>query len=397
MPKVNHEILVWARETANLTPEDAAKGLEINDSRGITALDRLNLLESGEVEPSRPMLLKMTKLYRRPLLVFYMSKPPRKGDRGQDFRTLPEDYSLQDDALVDALIRNIVARQGIVRSVMEDDEDVEPVGFVNSMTQSDGEGVVLAYIKHILQMDHTEFYAESNTNKAFTLLRNKAESAGFIVLLIGDLGSHHTKIEPSVFRGFALADKIAPFIIINDHDSHAAWSFTLIHELTHIVLGQSGISGGWAGKRLEQFCNDVASDFLLPPEEIRALAIDPNLPLEEQEAMVTEFARDRNLSSSMVAYKLYRYGTLDRGTWGQMAQDFRDRWLQSREKKQEEEQDKSGSGPSYYVVRGQRIGKTFINFIDRMIASGSLTTTKAGAILGVKPKNVHALIETMRG
>ena len=395
MPKVNPDILVWARETSNLTAEEAVKGLGISDIRGVSALERLQQLEEGKAEPSRPMLLKMVKLYRRPLLVFYMSKPPRKGNRGQDFRTLPDDYSPHDDALIDVLIRNILARQGIVRALIEEDEDTETLGFVGSITISDGISKALTSIKKILGMDHMDFYAASNTNKAFTLLRDKAEGLGIIVLLIGDLGSYHTKIKPEIFRGFALADKIAPFIIINDHDSHAAWSFTLIHELTHILLGQSGISGGWAGKKLEQFCNDVASEFLLPKEEIEDLRIDETLSLEEQENLITQFAKTRNLSSSMVAYKLFRYDVLERGTWLQINQDFRERWMQSQEKRQEELLEKDG-GPSYYIIRRHRVGNALINFIDRMIASGALTTSKAGKILGVKPKNVQSLIDTVR-
>jgi hypothetical protein len=37
---------------------------------------------------------------------------------------------------------------------------------------------------------------------------------------------------PGVFRGFAPADDLAPFIVINDNDP--AHSFTLLHELVHI-------------------------------------------------------------------------------------------------------------------------------------------------------------------
>jgi len=78
--------------------------------------------------PSRPLLVKMAKQYRRPLLVFYMSKPPRKGDRGSDFRTLPEDYSTVENALLDALIRDVAARQSMVRATLEEQEEARQIG-----------------------------------------------------------------------------------------------------------------------------------------------------------------------------------------------------------------------------------------------------------------------------
>ena len=104
MPKVNPEILVWARETAGLSREEAVGKLGIRDAQGVKAVDRLASLESGETDPTRPTLVKMAKQYRRPLLTFYLSKPPRKGDRGADFRTLTNQPSPIVNALLDTLI-----------------------------------------------------------------------------------------------------------------------------------------------------------------------------------------------------------------------------------------------------------------------------------------------------
>jgi transcriptional regulator with XRE-family HTH domain len=71
MPRVNPEILSWARETAGLSRGEAVEKLGINDARGVAAVDRLAAIESGAAEPSRPLLLKMARHYRRPLVTFY--------------------------------------------------------------------------------------------------------------------------------------------------------------------------------------------------------------------------------------------------------------------------------------------------------------------------------------
>ena len=44
MPKVNPEILIWAREAAGLSRADAARKLQIRDARGVKAADRLAAL-----------------------------------------------------------------------------------------------------------------------------------------------------------------------------------------------------------------------------------------------------------------------------------------------------------------------------------------------------------------
>ena len=121
MPTVNPRILTWARETAGFSLEEAAEKLHLRDARGVSAVDRLSKLELGETAPTRRQLLNMSSQYHRPLLTFYMSAPPRQGNRGQDFRTLPEDYSVQANTFLDALIRDVSARQSMVRSVLEDE------------------------------------------------------------------------------------------------------------------------------------------------------------------------------------------------------------------------------------------------------------------------------------
>ena len=123
MPRVNPEVLRWARETAGLTPAAAVEKLRLLSARGKSAIERLAALEAGEDEPTRPMLVKMARQYRRPLLTFYMSAPPLRGDRGQDFRTLPDSHSEAEDALLDVLIRDICARQSMIRAVLEDEEE----------------------------------------------------------------------------------------------------------------------------------------------------------------------------------------------------------------------------------------------------------------------------------
>ena len=119
------------------------------------------------------------------------------------------------------------------------------------------------------------FARPRNPEAALRLLRSHAEQAGVFVLVLGDLGSYHTELNVEVFRGFALADEFAPFVVINPRDSAVARCFTLLHELVHLWLGEPGISGGDPLDPVEVFCNKVASNFLLPDEEL-ATALDLN-------------------------------------------------------------------------------------------------------------------------
>jgi Zn-dependent peptidase ImmA (M78 family) len=395
LPKVNPDILRWARETAGLEPTEAIQKLGIGDARGVSAVDRLAALESGDVEPSRPLLLRMSQHYRRPLLTFYLPERPRASERGHDFRTLPPDHSRRDDALVDTLIRNIRARQEMVRALLEAEDEAVQLPFVASKNMRDGAARVVDSIVQTLRFDLDQFRfgmrADRSAPKGFAYLRERAESAGVFVLLIGNLGSHHSTLDVELFRGFALADPVAPFVVINDQDSERAWSFTLLHELAHIWLGATGISGANPASQVEQFCNDVAGKVLLPDAEIHAARAVSAMEVEEAAQFIETFANSRNVSRAMVAYKLFRAGIIGRDKWAQLHSLFRQQWLRSRQAARERNRD-SESGPSYYVVRRHRLGERILDLSRRMVAEGALAPSKAARILGVRPANVYPLL-----
>jgi Zn-dependent peptidase ImmA (M78 family)/DNA-binding XRE family transcriptional regulator len=382
VPHVNSGILVWARESAGLDPDEAARKLGIKEGT-------LRTLESGEAAPSRAQLVKMAACYRRPLVSFYLPAPPPIAPRGEDFRTLPpvssdDEERTRQEAVLDTLLRSIIARQGLLRSAIEDEEERAPLPFVGSITTDAGVDAVVASIQRSLGFTAADYRRAPSVNEAFRLLRRAVERAGVFVLLLSDLGSHHTALDLATFRGFALADPIAPFVVINDQDSHAAWSFTLLHELAHVWLGYTGVSNTALSRTVERFCNQVAAEFLVPADEFRRVAVGPSTAPGELAERVTEFARARKVSRSMVAVGLFLKGKISADQLRDLTSTFRAEWAALPAKR-------TSSGPDYWVLRRQRLGEALIELTTRLMEAGALTTAKAGRVLGVKPHQVQRL------
>lgn len=400
MPAVNPKLLQWARETAGLTLEDAAAGLKLNEARGVPGSDRLVALEAGDTPPSRPMLLKMASLYRRPLLAFYLPAPPPTGERGHDFRSLPPEHSRRDDALVDTLIRDVRARQSMVRALLEAEDEAKPLTFVGSMSRGDGVEAVLASIVKTLGLDVARFRngvaGDRTAKRGFPYLRERSEACGIFVLLIGNLGSHHSALDVEAFRGFALADPIAPFVVINDQDAEAAWSFTLLHELAHIWLGETGVSGANPSSAVEQFCNDVAGRFLLSSSEVASEGQLRGASFDAVNQRIGEIAGRWGVSHSLVAYKLLRDGVITRDMWNRLSTFYRQQWRANRQADRDRNREREG-GPSYYVVRRHKLGSRLVSLAGRMLADGALSPSKAARIMGVKPGSVFSLVDADNG
>ena len=391
MPRVNPEILVWARETAGLTQEAAARKLGFQDSARSSATEKLAAIEYGQREPSRPQLLKLASQYRRPLLTFYLSKRPAQVGLGVDFRTLAKDRLPHDEGLLDALVRDIRARQSLVRSVLEDEEEEEVLPFIGSHRIEDGPEAVLGSLQAQLGFDFGQYRAQPTASAAFHLLRSKAEGSGIFVLLKGDLGNYLSAIETTVFRGFSIADNVAPFIVINDQDTRPAWSFTLLHETVHLFLGQTGVSGEYEENEVERFCDDVAGECLLPTSALSLLALEDRSDLEAASARISYLANEFKVSHTMVAYRAFRSLLIDRETYTQLRTFFRQEWRAQRENTRARARELE-TGPNYYTVRRHRLGGRIVNLVDRMMAADALSTSRAARILGVTPRQVRPLL-----
>lgn len=279
---------------------------------------------------------------------------------------------------------------------MLEDAESETLDFIGSATTAMPVTTLAGRMAKRLQFSLREFRAERTAEAAFAYLRRTIEESGVFVLLLGNLGSHHTNIPLGIFRGFAISDPIAPLVVINDQDAKAAWAFTAMHELAHLWLGDTGVSGLEASGSREQYCSDVAGEVLLPTSE---LALIPKaMALDTAVAVISDFAKVRNVSRAMVAYRLLRVGIINKRLWMELSEYFLEEWLEFKQR-QADKQRAAESGPNYYVVRRHRVGAALLGLVRRSLHEGSITYTKASKVLGVKPRNVDPLLYAgvMRG
>ncbi len=392
MPLLNPQILVWARETAGYDLPAAAKKLQLTHSKNASPKEKLAAYENGEKMPSRSMLLKMSKQYRRPLLTFYLKTPPALADRGEDFRTLPVAIEPSQNAIVDALVRNVRARQQIVREALISEGDQSSLDFVGSYRLDQGVSRLVNEIKDRAGIDIQVYRSKRTQEDGFKYLRDCVECLGIFSILAGNLGSHHTNLSTEVFRGFAIADSFAPFVVINDQDAKTAWPVTLLHEVAHIWLGATGISGNSHERQVEKFCNNVASEILLPEDELYSTF--PFIELEDFASAVQaidDFANAIKASPRLVAYRLLKRTAISMQMFNDLGDHFFERWKSAKARQKLKAKENTG-GPSYYVLKRMRVGSALIYASERLLRSGELSTTQAATVLGVRALKVGNLL-----
>ena len=260
----------------------------------------------------------MAKAYRRPLLVFYLVRPPKTGDRG---RISNPSWRLR--ATVQPVPRRIATRH----SRAAEHHQV-------SARRLRGRKTTLHRICHsqrssartgrtdyqATQIRLEELSRQATIEEAFAICASEWRRAA----------SRSPSWEPGnpphehlgrTFRGFALADDIAPLVVVNDNDAASAWSFTTLHEVAHLWLGATGVSGWAAGLPIERYCSDVAADILLPPRELDEFSRIGPLTLDRLAERVSQFATAQH-QPAMVAYRVFRAGTITEKTWEDLNEKF---------------------------------------------------------------------------
>ena len=360
---VHPELLRWARKRAGYSVEALAG-----------RFPKLESWELGEVHPTLKQLEAFAKATRTPLGFLFLSEPPVERVPIPDFRTVANvhlDHPSPD--LLDT-IHLCQQRQDWYRDFARSMRHRE-LTFVGSARLEDDIVEVASRMRHALGIDLEERRRLSTWIEALRRFIEQADALGVLVMVSGVVGSNNRRrLDPQEFRGFALADPLAPLIFINGADTKAAQMFSLAHELAHLWLGQSAISDaearGTPDQAIEHWCNQAAAELLVPLEALRdALDRRQNLHLE-----LNRLARHFKVSTLVILRRIHDAGGLNREElW--TAYDAELARLRALPK---------GSGGDFYLTLGARVSKRFARALVVSALEGRTAFTETFRMLGLK-------------
>ena len=387
---VNSEILRWARKQANFSISQAALSAKIHDlkSSNISAEDRLTAWENekGSERPTLNELKSIAKAYRRPLLTFFLSEPPKPSSKLDDFRTFGDHPITESTPEFSAFMRRIEVLQQEVRDILVE-EGAPPLAFIGSASTKATPQEIAQSIRDVLKFPFNTQAAIKNKDSLFNSLRNKAEDAGIFILKAADLGSHHSRISVKEFRGLTISDNYAPFIVVNPNDALSALLFTLVHEFAHLWLGDSGISNDdilsiSPIKRQEReiICNQVSAEFLVPKYKLlEEFASRERWNLRDAIDYLSDIFK---VSSLVIGRRLFELDKMDEETYWQLYEESKQLWADYRSSLSESE-----GGPGYFTNTKSKLGNKLLKTIIGAAYDGRLPYTDASRMLNIKVNN----------
>lgn len=358
-------VLRWAAQRARLADDDLA-----------ARFSKWPLWLNGKAQPTLKQLEDFARLTHTAFGYFFLPEPPALALPVPDFRTLRDEALAEPSSeLLDTLYL-CQQRQDWFRDHARM-HGFAALPFVGSASVQEAPEAVAQRIRETLDLSSEARRQSPTWTDALRQLIANAEDAGVMVMASSVVGSNsHRRLDVGEFRGFALADALAPLVFLNGADSKAAQMFTLAHELTHLWLGATGVSDTQAGQvpeqQTERWCNQVAAELLMPLEQLRA-AHQRNAPIPVE---IQRLARDFKVSTLVALRRLFDAGYITRAALWQHYRDEQERLRTLKER--------SSPGGDFYRSLGARTSKRFARAIVSSTLEGLTSFPDAFRMLGMR-------------
>lgn len=374
---VQATVLRWARETANLSIADVAKRLKKPE-------ELIDAWEAGDEAPTYPQLESLAyELYKRPLALFFLPKPPEEPRAQTEFRSLPTDDLLALNRDTIFLIRKARAFRFALEELYGARTPADrPIWKEIALSEVRAAAPQAKAVRAFLGITLEQQKAWPSADYALKEWRRAIETCGVFVF------KHSFKQRD--ISGFCLVDAELPLIMINNSTTKTRQIFSLLHELAHVLFKRSGISV-FDDERLEalpphdraieKFCNAVAAETLVPLQDFRVQIAQWQVePKAATDAQFGELADRYNVSRAVILRRLLDENRVSRQFYQRKTAEW-----------DAQQTEAGGSGGNYYATQGAYLSDTFVREVFSRYSKKLLSKGEAADLIGVAPKNLAKL------
>jgi Zn-dependent peptidase ImmA (M78 family)/transcriptional regulator with XRE-family HTH domain len=385
---VNRRVVRWARERRGFTKDALANKLKVS-------VQQVTQWEAGPQYPPFGKAQDLASALDIPFGYLFLSVPPIDKPALPDLRRVTPDRLPPSPEFIDLLNDIVVKHDWYVDYAKENGADQLP--FVGGKSVNSPLSRTVSDIQSVIGMKELRKKAKSPSDY-LRLLALSAEESGIIVMRSGVVrGNPHRKLSVIEFRGFAISDKIAPLVFINSKDALVAQIFTLAHELAHIWIGASGISNPDLGHRaaprvpdevIEQYCNDVAAELLVPATEFEAMwsgAIGNN------DGMSQHLSRTFRVSVPVILRRALELNRIPQGEFIRLWNVHRERTKALVENRDEDESSGGNFYNTFFARNSHRLTQAVVSFVR----TGHMGTLEAARLLNVRTATIPKLAERL--
>jgi len=355
-------------------------------------LHQLDAWKTGEKQPTLRQLEDMSKKTHIPFGYFLLQTPPKEVFPLIEYRTVGSTKRKNPSRELIDVLDQMAAIQDWMRDELQAD-GMDKLPFVESFGLHTATIQIAQSIRHILELK-TNWYSTGKTaGDNFNLFRERLTNCGVLVFTGGKVGSNtHRPLNINEFRAFTQVDPYAPLIFINTTDAPNGRLFSLLHETAHLWLGENSLFNhpDWSRENvslLEQKCNAVAAELLVPIDDFRS-TWDSSVPVEEMVERASHYFR---CSEAVILRRAYDNGKIQRDLYMKLMAVQKQHWKNARANKEK------SSGGDFYNTLLSNLDRRFLSALERSVVQGTTQDTDAYRLTGTNRKTYRAALARVEG
>lgn len=373
---VQPSVIRWARESMGMSVEDVAHKLK-RPPEEVLAWEA----EDG-ASPTYAQLENLAyKVFKRPLAIFFLPAPPDEIPPAREFRTLPDAdmQTLHADTYVQ--VRKAHAYQITLKEVFEGkNPSVKQIAHGVPLDMRQPVEAQARAVREALGIALKDQIGWKSDEVALKRWRDAVEANGIFVF--------KAPFKQKDISGFCLLDADFPLICLNNSTTKTRQIFSLFHELAHLLLNVNGISKFEASymsrlpaaeRRIEQFCNKIAAEMLIPSDDFgQQISSLPRGAETVQEHLYADLANRYGVSREAILRRLLDLERVSQAFYEQKAKF----WAS---------QKKATSGGDWYASQNAYLSDRFAQEVIGRHYRNQITVEQASEFLGIKAKNFAGL------
>ena len=382
--RTNGAVLSWARGRWGLDLANAASQLDLSEAE-------LTRYENGWNSISSELFERMSRVYEVSPTALMMPTPPDSPPMPYDFRTVEGRSPLISPEVRRAVTLSRTDQLEATELAVEMGLSLHPKASIfPEITSEDDPEEVSEAIRDTLGVSYEDQLEWNSHSQAFREWRSKVDELGILTFL--------RPMPRDDCRGFAFwENELIPSVIISAEESPQAQSFTLFHELGHLLLRQSGICAeDEKGDRgaVESFCNRIAAGVLMPSALFEEVWLDiaSQLRYSTDHSRVVRASNVLKVSRPAVAFRASALKILSPSVARRIANgSSSDRWRR-----------KGGGGGRrekkipYARRTTNRLGSHYVRLVLQALDEGLIDRTDADLSLDLKVMHFDDLRDEVR-
>lgn len=307
----------------------------------------------------------------------------------RNLRTMSEGIAIDDSALNLALVDLIRSRDflysseeelGLAKTPLtlpEIPDDASPAEYART-------------IRNFFGIELTMQFRTTSARQFYLYIRQKVENKGIFIHCF-------TGVEVEAVRGISIFDEMNPIIGINEDDHYPAKTFSIIHELVHILKRQSTLCNdmysSFAAQSEEIFCNAVAGESLVPADALSAF-FDAHTITTISLDWIETIAKRFSVSREVVARRLYDVDRFSKDVYDTFTNEMRQSFEKEREAARVARQEGRGQTISRNMSR-EAVDKNSTAICRVLLigyGEGLFSKQDLSGLLGIREKHIPKFI-----